>query len=174
MVSVKVPSSNPWNSRENDNDKTFFSCNSSLTTSILCPFVWHNPTSMAQAYIYASSKPRVLKSSNCVKWVTSSIQSTFFIIFFLHQSTFHVNPLDSSLAQLIVSLKTFLFIVKLGVQTMSRLTPEDFKVYWDSKTFSSLRSGPGDWLYNHSISPTTHQKTFLNRITLKSLHLWTH
>ena len=48
-------------------------------------------------------------------------------------------------------------IVKLWVQTMSRSTPEDFKVYWDSKTFSSLRSGPGDWLYNHYIPPpTTH------------------
>ena len=69
-------------------------------------------------------------------------------------------------------------VVKLRVQTMSRSTPEDFKVYWDSKTFSSLRSGPGDWLYNHSIPPTTttttHRQTFLNRITLKSLHLWTH
>ena len=67
----------------------------------------------------------------------------------------------------------YCFVVKLGVQTMSRSTPEDFKVYWDSKTFSSLRSGPGDWLYNHSIPPTTtttHRQTFFNRVTLKSLH----
>ena len=35
-------------------------------------------------------------------------------------------------------------IVKLGVQTMSRSTPEDQKVSRYSESFSGLRSGPGD------------------------------
>ena len=60
----------------------------------------------------------------------------------------NIYPTDSCLNTIGIQLAWLPFIVKLGVQTMSRSTPENFKVYWDSKTFSSLRSGPGDWLYN--------------------------
>ena len=35
-------------------------------------------------------------------------------------------------------------IVKLRVQTMSRSTPDDYKVKRYSESFSGLRSGPGD------------------------------
>ena len=39
---------------------------------------------------------------------------------------------------------------------------------------SNKRPGPGAWSYNCNVSTTTTQKTFLIRITLKSLHVWTH
>ena len=41
---------------------------------------------------------------------------------------------------------------------------------------SNKRSGPGAWLYNcncHPPPPPPTHKTFLSRITLKSLHVWT-
>ena len=53
-------------------------------------------------------------------------------------------------------------VVKLRVQTLSRSTPDEYKVYWNSKTCSSLRAGVGDDsiittpLYNFLGHQTTH------------------
>ena len=73
-------------------------------------------------------------------------------------------------------------IVKLGYRSVqvgtgrvkvgSRSAPCEL---WKFQGLSpiSKRPGPGAWSYNCNVSTTTNHQTFLSRITLKSLHVWT-